>query len=666
MLKKVLILILSMQFCLQSFGQKTEGNVWIVSVGIGVYQHDDILTRLDFTVESAYEFTRVFELRQLIIAKSPVLTNAKARRINIINTLQKTFVDNPEVSKEDMILFYFSGHGEVVGGRVGICPYDYSGSIRDLISDQEIQRIMNRSKAKHKVCFIEACKTEVQTAAILEPEILNQFNTRRESIQGGLVYMTSTKVGKKSYGKPQIGGYFSHYLLKGLSGEANTNDDAYITISELFPFVQNGVSKLTRGRQVPQINTQAQYNSMPIMVIPSKLNISPKGSPLRDERRIKDDLAQAEQYYDDDNYKRAFELYFPHRNSVHFTASHQVHLGYMYSKGYGGLAADKAEAVKWYRKAAEQGYALGQANLGIMYENGYGDLPRDKREAVKWYRKAAEQGNAFGQKCLAVMYDNGYGGLTKDRREAVKWYRKAAEQGNASAQANLGIMYENGYGGLVKDKKEAVKWYRKAAEQGDAFGQKCLGVMYDKGYGGLAVDKREAVKWYRKAAEQGNAAGQVNLGVMYENGYGGLIKDKREAVKWYRKSAEQGNAAGQKCLGVMYDKGYGGLAVDKKEAVRLYRKSAEQGNAAGQVSLGVMYENGEGGLIQDHKEAVRWYHKAAEQGHASGQAYLAEMYESGKGGLTKNKTEAVNLYRKAAKQGNEYAKKALKRLGYKE
>jgi TPR repeat protein len=33
---------------------------------------------------------------------------------------------------------------------------------------------------------------------------------------------------------------------------------------------------------------------------------------------------------------------------------------------------DCEEAVSWYRKAAEQGYAEAQFNLGIMYATGEG------------------------------------------------------------------------------------------------------------------------------------------------------------------------------------------------------------------------------------------------------------------------------------------------------
>ena len=74
-----------------------------------------------------------------------------------------------------------------------------------------------------------------------------------------------------------------------------------------------------------------------------------------------------------------------------------------------------------------------------MYDNGEG-VPQDYAEAVKWYRLAAEQGNAKAQYNLAVMYDNGEG-VPQDYAEAVKWYRLAAEQGDAKAQHSVGRKY---------------------------------------------------------------------------------------------------------------------------------------------------------------------------------------------------------------------------------
>ena len=56
-----------------------------------------------------------------------------------------------------------------------------------------------------------------------------------------------------------------------------------------------------------------------------------------------------------------------------------------------GVGTNFTEAVKWYRRAAEQGHAKAQNWLGWCYKNGKG-VKVDLAESAKWYRKAAEQG----------------------------------------------------------------------------------------------------------------------------------------------------------------------------------------------------------------------------------------------------------------------------------
>ena len=104
----------------------------------------------------------------------------------------------------------------------------------------------------------------------------------------------------------------------------------------------------------------------------------------------------------------------------------------------------------------------------VAYHNGEG-VAQDDAEAVRWWRLAAEQGNVSAQYKLGVAYDIGEG-VAQDYAEAVRWYRLAAEQGNASAQYNLGVAYYFGEG-VAQDYAEAVRWLRLAAEQGDARAQ---------------------------------------------------------------------------------------------------------------------------------------------------------------------------------------------------
>jgi hypothetical protein len=111
--------------------------------------------------------------------------------------------------------------------------------------------------------------------------------------------------------------------------------------------------------------------------------------------------------------------------------------------------SDKTKALI---EKAEGGDAVAQWHVGLKYAKGEGVL-KDDKEAVKWYRKAADQGLADAQYNLGVMYANGIG-VRMDDKEAVKWYRKAADQGYVMAQHDLGMMYASGQG-VLKDYKKA-------------------------------------------------------------------------------------------------------------------------------------------------------------------------------------------------------------------
>ncbi|MGH8490685.1 MAG: tetratricopeptide repeat protein [Gammaproteobacteria bacterium] len=103
---------------------------------------------------------------------------------------------------------------------------------------------------------------------------------------------------------------------------------------------------------------------------------------------------------------------------------------YQYQLGRGSDKAEKyTEALDWYRKAADQGYAYAENALAGMYERGRGFLQQDYAEAMKWYRMAADQGDARGRHSVGLMYRD-HKGVPQDNEEASKWFRLAAAQGH--------------------------------------------------------------------------------------------------------------------------------------------------------------------------------------------------------------------------------------------
>jgi len=117
-----------------------------------------------------------------------------------------------------------------------------------------------------------------------------------------------------------------------------------------------------------------------------------------------------------------------------------------------GVAKSDAEAAKWYRIAADQGYAPAENNLGFLYAEGRG-VPRDDAEAVKWYRRAADRNYAPAETSLGMMYAQGRGVKQSDS-DALSLYSAAASQGYPQAKANLARMYAEGRG-VARDERTA-------------------------------------------------------------------------------------------------------------------------------------------------------------------------------------------------------------------
>ena len=128
----------------------------------------------------------------------------------------------------------------------------------------------------------------------------------------------------------------------------------------------------------------------------------------------------------------------------------QFRLGSAYDSGT-GVPRDGAEAMKWYLRAAEAGYAEAQNSVGS-------GLQAEKRyeEARIWYERAAAQGHALAINNLAYLHDLGLG-VKQDRQKGFDLYNRAADLGWAEAMWNLANMYGAGQLG-EKDLDMACVW----------------------------------------------------------------------------------------------------------------------------------------------------------------------------------------------------------------
>lgn len=150
------------------------------------------------------------------------------------------------------------------------------------------------------------------------------------------------------------------------------------------------------------------------------------------------------------------------------------------------LIASKMSLLLQARVKALRGDTAAQSYLGFAYYRGT-EVRKDSAEAVKWWKKAADKGDLQSQQYLGWVYASG-DGVPRDFSEAVSWWRKAAEQGNPKAQASLGLAYYKGEG-LPRDYAQAFCWFSMAEKRSGGSVRQEYATFRDDAAGKLTLDQ---------------------------------------------------------------------------------------------------------------------------------------------------------------------------------
>lgn len=237
-----------------------EIKVWTVIVGVARYAHMPVLKYADDDAYQIYAFLKSPEGGAVPDQQIKILIDEDATHHNIINAIQEQF---GKADENDLVMLYYSGHG-IPGAFL---PIDFNGYDNKLYHD-DITSIMESSQAKHKLFLIDACYAGSMTdpKADLSTSI-NKYYDILEHERGGTAYILSSKnreVSLEDSGLRQ--GIFSHYLIRGLKGEADQNHNKIVTVQELFNFINTHVQSYTNNTQNPTID--GKYNpQMPVAFV---------------------------------------------------------------------------------------------------------------------------------------------------------------------------------------------------------------------------------------------------------------------------------------------------------------------------------------------------------------------------------------------------------------
>lgn len=237
-MKRILILFLSLCCLLPAaHGRK----VYLVAVGVSNYPG----TANDLTLPAmdARAMSRLYRTNSSV--ETILLTDENATISNIKNSVRKLF---RKAKKDDIVVFFFSGHGY----PEGFVAYD--GQLKYDI----IKNLFSECVSQNKMVFADACFSgDMRGKGSIDDAEKAKLN---------LMLLLSSRDNEVSFENPRYkNGFFTICLERCLRGGADLDGNRIITAKELYQGVRKGVVELSDDRQHP-VMWGSFNDNMPVMI----------------------------------------------------------------------------------------------------------------------------------------------------------------------------------------------------------------------------------------------------------------------------------------------------------------------------------------------------------------------------------------------------------------
>ena len=244
-----LLLCFFILFCFTS--SAAQSKIYAINIGISDYFE---VPDLSFAHKDAIAFNNLLE-KQYGKGRlnSVLLTDSIARYEKIIESIH--FV-SLHAEPRDTFIFFFSGHGKldpVRRNKSHFLPYLASSQVynpyalnSDILKDyfDEI-----RGKGAEVILFIDACRAGAfgdKRSSLVRSELGQPFANE--------IKFFSCAIDQLSIEKSSLGdghGVFTYYLIEGLNGASDKNQDCKINVHEISTYLFDEISAETNDQQTP-------------------------------------------------------------------------------------------------------------------------------------------------------------------------------------------------------------------------------------------------------------------------------------------------------------------------------------------------------------------------------------------------------------------------------
>lgn len=248
--------------------QEFRGKKYALIIGISKFRYADPpgFDNLQFADEDARS------VQQFLLSPSGgrfpaenvlLLTNEQATLERLREALTR-FVVQP--GPGDLLVIFFASHGGPdPAAQQNLYFLAHDSRVDNLAGTalpmQDLQRLLDQNvRARRLVLLVDTCRSaglgdEVQARG-LRNNLINLYAERVLYREEGRAVITSSDINEEaSEGSRWGGGHgvFTYFLIEGLQGKADTDGDRFVTVAELFSYVDQSVKKATADKQHPRI-----------------------------------------------------------------------------------------------------------------------------------------------------------------------------------------------------------------------------------------------------------------------------------------------------------------------------------------------------------------------------------------------------------------------------
>ena len=227
-----------------------------IIIGIEKYQQAPKANYANMDAKYFYEYARnIFGVPENNLK---LLVDNKANLVGTISAINKWLPSKVEENITELFIF-FAGHGLASndGKELYLLPQDSDPDllVRTALSRSELFETILKFKPKSVTMFFDACysgQSRENETLIASARPIRIVADDQNNIPNNFTIFSASQLDQISSGlKDAEHGIFSYFLMKGLEGNADQNDDRKITNGELLAYMDDNISQKASelGRQ---------------------------------------------------------------------------------------------------------------------------------------------------------------------------------------------------------------------------------------------------------------------------------------------------------------------------------------------------------------------------------------------------------------------------------